>query len=72
VKSLAYVTSEPITKTQNASNPQQLAMSQPNYAKSSNQEGRILLAEQAIKLDQIQSIRRAAVLHDVAYTILYE
>jgi hypothetical protein len=40
-------------------------MAPPKQAKSSNQEGRILLAKQAIKQGQIQSIRAAAASYDV-------
>lgn len=46
-------------------------MSQSNQAKSSNQEGRILLAIQAIKQGQIQSIRVAAATYDVSRLTLY-
>jgi hypothetical protein len=41
-------------------------MTPPKQAKSSNQEGRILLAKQAVKQRQIQSIRVAAEVYDVA------
>ncbi|KFY89750.1 hypothetical protein V500_05516 [Pseudogymnoascus sp. VKM F-4518 (FW-2643)] len=40
-------------------------MALPTQAKSSNQEGRILLAIQSIKQGHIQSIRAAAMLYDV-------
>jgi hypothetical protein len=40
-------------------------MSPPKQAKSSNQEGRILLAILAINEGQIQSIRAAARMYDV-------
>jgi Tc5 transposase DNA-binding domain/helix-turn-helix, Psq domain len=39
-------------------------------AKSSNQEGRVLLAKQAVKEGQIQSVRSAAELYDVPETTL--
>ena len=45
-------------------------MAPPKQAKSSNQEGRILLAKQAIKEGQIQSIRAAAEEFDVDETTL--
>jgi hypothetical protein len=37
----------------------------PTQAYSSNQEGRILLAIQAIKLHQFQSVRAAAIAYDI-------
>jgi hypothetical protein len=40
-------------------------MSPPNQALPSNQEGRILLAIQALKLRQFQSVRAAAVAYDI-------
>ena len=46
-------------------------MPPPKQAKSSDQEGRILLAKEAIKLGQIKSIRGAAAEFDVHYTTLY-
>ena len=46
-------------------------MPPPKQAKSPNQEGRIELAKQAIKLGQIQSIRAAAETYDVPYTTLH-
>jgi hypothetical protein len=46
-------------------------MPQLNQAKSAYQEGRILLAIQAIKQGQIQKIRAAAKVYDVPYTTLY-
>ena len=45
-------------------------MPQPIRAKSSNQEGRILLAIQAIKERQIESTRAAAVLYDIPESTL--
>jgi hypothetical protein len=47
-------------------------MAPPKQAKSSNQEARIQLAKQAIKLGQIQSVRAAAEEFDVPYTTLNE
>src|SRR5450432_4244789 len=41
-----------------------------NQALPSNQEGRILLAMQALKLGHIKSIRAAAASYDIAYTTL--
>jgi hypothetical protein len=73
---LTYFTSEWVTQAsgstnhQNASTPQQLAMPPPKQAKSSNQEGRILLAKQAVELGQIQSIRGAADEFDVHFETL--
>jgi hypothetical protein len=46
-------------------------MPPPNQALPSNQEGRILLAIQAIKLGQFQSARVAAVSYDVSYITLH-
>jgi hypothetical protein len=46
-------------------------MPQSKNGKSSNQEGRILLAIQAIKQGQIQSLRAAAASYDVNYSSLY-
>jgi helix-turn-helix, Psq domain len=46
-------------------------MSPPNQALPSNLEGRILLAIQAFKLRQFQSIRAAAKAYDIPYTTLY-
>jgi hypothetical protein len=40
-------------------------MSPPNQAISSNQEGRILLAIQVVKLRQFQSVRAAAISYDI-------
>jgi hypothetical protein len=45
-------------------------MAPPKQARSSNQEGRIDLAKQAIKEGQIQSIRAAAEVYDVDETTL--
>ena len=45
-------------------------MPQPTQAKSSNQEGRILLAIQAIKQGQVKSNRAAVVLYDVSKSTL--
>jgi len=45
-------------------------MPQSNHKKSSNQEGRILLAKQAIKLGQIKSIRAAGETYDVPWETL--
>ncbi|KFZ24980.1 hypothetical protein V502_00540, partial [Pseudogymnoascus sp. VKM F-4520 (FW-2644)] len=45
-------------------------MPQPTQAKSSNQEGRILLAMQAIKQGTCQTVQAAAVLYDVPRTTL--
>ena len=45
-------------------------MPQPTQAKSSNQEGRILLAISAIKQGQFQSVRVAAALYDIPRTTL--
>jgi hypothetical protein len=43
----------------------------PNQAISSNQEGRNLLAIQAIKLRPIKSIQAATVSYNVTHTTLY-
>jgi hypothetical protein len=43
-------------------------MPPPNQALPSNQEGRILLAIQAIKQGQFQSIRAATISYDVPYS----
>jgi hypothetical protein len=45
-------------------------MAPPHQALPSNQEGRILLAIQALKLGQLQSIRAAAKAYDVPYSTL--
>jgi Tc5 transposase DNA-binding domain len=45
-------------------------MPPPKQAKSSNQEGRILLTKQAVELGQIQSIRGAADEFDVHFETL--
>jgi hypothetical protein len=45
-------------------------MTQPIQAKSSSQEGRILLAIQAIKQGQFQSFQAAAVSYDVLWETL--
>jgi Tc5 transposase DNA-binding domain/helix-turn-helix, Psq domain len=45
-------------------------MSLPNQVLPSNQEGRILLAIQAVKLRQFQSVRAAAISYDVPRTTL--
>jgi hypothetical protein len=47
-------------------------MPPPKQAKSSYQEGRILLAKQAVEQGQIQSIRAAAEAYDVHRTTLQE
>ncbi|KFY99697.1 hypothetical protein V498_00575 [Pseudogymnoascus sp. VKM F-4517 (FW-2822)] len=47
-------------------------MPQPTQAQSSNQEGRILLAIQAIKLRQIKSVRAAAISYDVPSSTLFD
>jgi hypothetical protein len=47
-------------------------MPPPKQAKSSNQEGRILLAEQAINQGQIETIRAAAETYDVPRTTLQD
>jgi hypothetical protein len=62
--------SEWVTKPLKRVYPQQLAMPSSNQAKSSDQEGRILLAKQAIELGQIQSIRAAADKYDVYFETL--
>jgi hypothetical protein len=43
----------------------------PNQALPSNQEGCILLAIQAIKQGQFQSIRAATILYNVLYSTVY-
>ncbi|KFY32083.1 hypothetical protein V493_00530, partial [Pseudogymnoascus sp. VKM F-4281 (FW-2241)] len=45
-------------------------MPQPTQAKSSNQEGRILLAIQAIKQGNCQTVQAAAVSYNVPRTTL--
>ena len=45
-------------------------MSPPNQALPSNQEGRILLAIQAVKLGQFRSLKAAAISYDVPRTTL--
>jgi hypothetical protein len=40
-------------------------MAQPNRAKSSNKEGRVILAKEAVKIGQFQSVRAAAKSFDV-------
>ena len=45
-------------------------MPQPTQPKSSNQEGRILLAIHAIKQGQFQSVRAAAASYDIPQTTL--
>ncbi|KFY99188.1 hypothetical protein V500_01442, partial [Pseudogymnoascus sp. VKM F-4518 (FW-2643)] len=45
-------------------------MAPPTQPKSSNQEGRILLAIQSIKQGHIQSVRAAAMSYDVLKTTL--
>ncbi|KFY68126.1 hypothetical protein V496_01281 [Pseudogymnoascus sp. VKM F-4515 (FW-2607)] len=47
-------------------------MPQPTQAQSSNQEGRILLAIQAIKLRQIKSVRAAAISYNVPSLTLFD
>jgi hypothetical protein len=47
-------------------------MAPPKRPKSSNKKGRMLLAEQAVKLGQIPSIRGAADAFDVAPSTLHE
>jgi hypothetical protein len=47
-------------------------MPQPKQAKSSNKEGRVELAKQAIKLGQSQSLRDATKSFDVAPTTLHD
>ena len=47
-------------------------MSPPHQAIASNQEARVLLAIQAIKLKQFQSIRAAAVSYDIPLTTLHD
>jgi hypothetical protein len=54
----------------NASNPQQLATTQPNMAKSSNEEGRIILAKKLVKSGHSQSIRAAAESYDCERVLL--
>jgi hypothetical protein len=45
-------------------------MQPPNQALLSNQEGRILLAMQALKLHQFTSVRAAAKAYDIPHTTL--
>ena len=45
-------------------------MSPPNQALPSNQEGRILLAIQALKLHHLTSVRIAAITYDIPRTTL--
>ena len=46
-------------------------MPQPLQSLLSNSEGRIVLAIQAIKLNQFQSLQAAAALYDVLYSTFY-
>ena len=57
--------SELATKTPKRVNLTKVNMPQPTQAQSSNQEGRILLAIQALKEHQFKSVRAAALSFDV-------
>jgi hypothetical protein len=46
-------------------------MPPPNQALASDQEGRILLVIQALKLGHIKSLRAAAAAYDITYATLY-
>jgi hypothetical protein len=61
-------TSESPTKTPKRVNLTKVNMPQPTEAQSSKQEGRILLAINAIKQGQFQSVRAAAALSENGWT----
>lgn len=63
--------SESTRKYEHASLYLQLIMSPPNQALPSSQEGRILLAIQAVKLGQFQTLKAAATSYDVPRITLY-
>ncbi|KFY79796.1 hypothetical protein V499_01229 [Pseudogymnoascus sp. VKM F-103] len=58
------------TKTPKRVNLTKVNMPQPTQAQSSNQEGRILLAIQALKEHQFKSVRAAALSYDVSRSTL--
>ncbi|KFY93033.1 hypothetical protein V500_03941, partial [Pseudogymnoascus sp. VKM F-4518 (FW-2643)] len=68
-KRVAYTSKSP-TKTPKCVNLTKVNMLLPTQAQSSNQEGRILLAINAIKQGQFQSVRAAAALYNIPRTTL--